>query len=175
MLAGAAGAVPPPSPLPTGALAEQEASGEHVNINWKGLGQKESRFPGAHGQRHKTERSHTVRHSPRRKKSLIKRLWCMTLPASALVCFCFLVCLFSFCVWRKIGAPVCLRMSSCLPEQPLGVPPLSSLLTQAPGFQAGAPQVLRGRPPLTALPRNAPAPASQGFTIHFLSLAQLSG
>lgn len=100
----------PRHPLSRVALAEQEASGKPVNINWKGLGQKESRFPGAHGLHHETGRSHVVRHSLRRKKSLIKRLWCTALPASALVCFCFLVCVFSLCVWRKVGAPVCLRM-----------------------------------------------------------------
>ena len=49
---------PPLHTLPGVAPAEQEASGEPVNINWKGLGQKESRFPGASGLCHKTEKPH---------------------------------------------------------------------------------------------------------------------
>lgn len=42
------------------------------------------------------QRSHTVRRGPRRKKELIKWLWCTARPAPALLCFCFLVCLCVF-------------------------------------------------------------------------------
>ena len=61
----------PLHPLPGVALAEQEASGEHVNINWEGLWQKESRFPGADGLCHEAEGSHPLPGTDPAERSII--------------------------------------------------------------------------------------------------------
>ena len=61
----------PLHPLPRVALAEQEASGEHVNINWKGLWQKESRFPGADGLCREAEGSYPLPDADPAERSII--------------------------------------------------------------------------------------------------------
>ena len=59
----------PLHPLPRVALAEQEASGERVNINWEGLWQNESRFPGADGLCHEADGSHPLQAQTQQKEA----------------------------------------------------------------------------------------------------------
>lgn len=93
----------PLHPLPRVALAEQEASGEHVNINWEGLWQNESRFPGADGLCHEADGSHPLPGTDPAERSITAHNSFGALPCWPWLCFVFVFFSSLFCVCIKIG------------------------------------------------------------------------